>query len=449
MIPLWIAASLAAPTLDEVLLSADRHFPTILAATANLDAASGDRLSAGGAFDPRLQSGLEAGVYGKDTLVTRTSLTQATPAWGLDLIVGHQLGTGSFKPWDLGDETVDAGELTVDLALPLLSGGFTDSERTAIRVAIAREAEARARLELRRVEVARLAREAWFRWLGAGEKQRIAASAREVAAQVYRATQTRVAAGDLAAIEALDAERVLVERELRLVEAVRDTTVAAARLGLYLRDDAGQPAPPTNEAPPPLDGPEPASVELAAAISDALNTRPDLTAFARQIDAASSRLQLAKVSVLPKLDFKAGLIQPLSYGDKTEVKVGAALDVALAQRAARGRLDRARAELAGVDAEAALLRDRIAADVTAAVTVLTAAAEREALATRQVGLAKQLEDAARRGFEAGDRSLFDVYLREQATLAAATTRVDAWVDRRIAWAELLLVTGRRDDDATP
>jgi hypothetical protein len=101
----------------------------------------------------------------------------------MDVAVGHQLGTGTFKTWE-GDGTGPSGELTFDLALPLLSGGFTDSDRTALIVSVTRRAEAEARVEARRIEAARAARDAWYKWLGAGEKMRIATSAADVAQRV-------------------------------------------------------------------------------------------------------------------------------------------------------------------------------------------------------------------------------------------------------------------------
>jgi len=152
---LLLLTALAAdvPTLDDVLASTERHFPTVIAAVAEADATTADLVGARGAFDPRLTSALSAGVVGKDQLITSSTISVPTTLWGMDLAVGHHLGTGTFKSWE-GDATGPSGELAFDLALPLLAGGFTDSDRTALVVSATRNAEALARVEARRIEAA-------------------------------------------------------------------------------------------------------------------------------------------------------------------------------------------------------------------------------------------------------------------------------------------------------
>lgn len=441
---LFLLTALASevPTLDAVLASTERHFPTVVAAVADAEAATADLLGARGAFDPRLTSALSAGVVGKDQLVTSSTISVPTTLWGMDLAVGHHLGTGTFKSWE-GDGTGPSGELAFDLALPLLAGGFTDSDRTALVVSATRRAEAEARVEARRIEAARAARDAWYKWLGAGEKLRIATSAADVAQRVAAGTQTRVERGDLAPIELLDAQRVLAERQVRVVEAQRDVTIAAARLGLYLRDDAGQPLPPLEHAPPALEPPAAVTTTADEALQAALASRPELAILRQRAEAAQARVRLATVSLMPKLDLKLGLDQPLDKDEKTELKIGALLDVPLLQRTSRGRFDRSWAEQQIVQAETQLAADRVAVEVRTALTTLQTASERVALVEQQAKLAAQLEDATRRGYDAGDRSLFDVYLREQSRLSAESGRVDALVDRHLAEAELLAVLGQR------
>ncbi|HMV67507.1 MAG TPA: TolC family protein, partial [Myxococcota bacterium] len=178
------------------------------------------------------------------------------------------------------------------------------------------------------------------------------------------------------------------------------------------------------------------------ALSLAVARRPDLAALDARVVAADAKARLARVSVLPKLDLKLGLDQPLDGGGP-ELKVGGLLDVALPQRAARGKLDRSLQEQRVVAIERGYLADRVETEVRAAWTVLDAAHARVTLAGELARLASELEAAVRTGFDVGDRSLFDVYLREQATLAARAQWVDAVTDRHVAEAELLAVTGGR------
>ena len=74
------------------------------------------------------------------------------------------------------------------------------------------------------------------------------------------ATRARIAQGDLPEIDAVDAERVRVERMGQVIKAERDLQAAAFSLGLYLRTPDGRPAPPTEARPPALPTPEMASL---------------------------------------------------------------------------------------------------------------------------------------------------------------------------------------------
>src|SRR5690606_31627551 len=101
--------------------------------------------------------------------------------------------------------------------------------------------------------------EAYFAWVAAG--RRLDVIERILALAETRLTQVRgrAAEGAIAPVDAIEAEHaVFVRREMRL-GAQRALEASALRLGLFVRDDAGSPAPPSPgalpsdlELPPPI-----------------------------------------------------------------------------------------------------------------------------------------------------------------------------------------------------
>jgi cobalt-zinc-cadmium efflux system outer membrane protein len=445
MMAWWLVAALAGePTLEEVLVSVDAHFPLLLAAEAEVAAAEGALLASRGWFDPVLGASAGGAVGRYEQVWGSASVGARTAAWGLGLDAGWTLGVGDFPAYAQARETLDRGELFVDARLPLLKGGWTDEGRTEVTLSRAGVAEAEAKLTGKRIDYAFAAREAWFKWVGAGEKLAVAESQRDVAIAQLDAVDRRIAQGDLAAIDRVDAQRVLAERELKVRELQRDLAVAALKLGLFLRADDGSPAPPTGP-PPRLPESDGAVEAVDAAVARALAARPELLALAAKADAVAAKVRLARVSVLPKLDLKAGVAQelPTEETKPVEVKVGAELALPFALREGRGKLEAALADRARVTAEQRYAADRISAEVRSAWEMMEAARDRLALAVEQVGYSRELEVATRRGFELGDRTLFDLYLREQSRLKAELDRVDVAVELHLAAAALLAATGAR------
>jgi outer membrane protein TolC len=232
---------------------------------------------------------------------------------------------------------------------------------------------------------------------------------------------------------------VLAERAVKLRELERDLHIAAQKLGLYLRDEAGAPAPPTAD-PVPLPDPTAAEPDLDALLAEALTRRPELLSLAAYQDALRVSLRLARVSLLPKLDLKLSAEQDLPGPDDAdeplELKFGGEFSLPLALRAGRGKVDAVQAKLAALDAERAYAVDTVTVEVRTAAEALAAARDRLALVQRQVELARQVEAATRTAFALGDRTLFDLYLREQSTLKAELDEVEVLVELHVAEAAL-------------
>jgi outer membrane protein TolC len=101
------------------------------------------------------------------------------------------------------------------------------------------------------------------------------------------------------------------------------------------------------------------------------------------------------------------------------------VDLPVQQRVADGNIMTAEANLQRIAADFQLANDRIAAEVKDSLSALEAAAQRLALARKQLEMAQELENGERTRFEVGDSNLMFVNQRELARGDAAITGADA------------------------
>lgn len=447
MIWLLTVALAAGPTLDEVLASVDAHAPLLLAADADVQAAEGRLRQAKGAFDPFLYMDFEnrSGPY--DYNLGQARVQQRTGLWGLSIDGGYRIGTGNIPVYYQNDKTLQGGEVGVKLRLPTLAGGPTDAARTAVRVSEAGLAEAEARFLRQRVRLGREARIAWARWLAAGARLRLNLELLRAAEDAEDLVQKRVQRGDLPPLDRLDQQRVRLERAAVVEAARRDLAVAAALLGLFLRDSSGQPAPPPDDLIPPSFPAATADAMRPEAdiVDQALNDRPEIESL-RQIQAQiGARLRLARTELLPRLDLLVGVSQDLpASGDTTEpvdLSVGAAFGFAIPRRTAFGRVDSEQAARVRVNAELDWFVDQVRAEVASALAALRAALARVRITQEDAELAEELVAVTRRRYELGDVNLFEIYLREQTALAARLRYIDAQLEVLVAQADLNAAVG--------
>jgi outer membrane protein TolC len=182
----------------------------------------------------------------------------------------------------------------------------------------------------------------------------------------------------------------------------------------------------------------------------ALEHRPELRRLEAQRAQARLELDLAQNQLLPQLDVIAQVSQDFGSSfsmydtrGRTELSAGVAIEVPIVMRQQMGRLRAAEAALARIEAQRAFARDRVLADVRDAVAQLRAALQRTEMATREVQVAMQVEQAERERFRQGDSNIFLVNQREQARAEAEQRRIDAITDWLRARAAFRAALGER------
>jgi len=437
--------------LAEVMAVLAATHPQLEAARQRQRAAEGDAMAARGGFDPVLRARgqyVPIGAFPRGTV--DVELRQPTPLWGLSVYGGWRVGLGSFAVYDLRGKTAASGEVRAGVNLPLWQGGAIDRRRADVRITALAQDAAAAEFEARAIELERAAGRAYWAWLGAGLRLDVQRGLLALAEDRDEGLRKQIVAGGVPAVEGIDNRRAIVDRGARIVAAERALQQAAFELARHLRDVDGEvQAPAPTRLPGAFPEPQrPGSDGLEQLIRDAWTRRPDLRRLVLQHETAAVELKLARNNRSAKIDLDAyaakdiGALDPAyAYLRPAEFVASVSVELPLALRGARGKLRRAEAELARIDAELRMARDVVALELRDAHSALVAAHARVGLAREQLAAAHELEQAERSRFRLGDSTLLLVNLREQAATDAALQELDALGEYHRATVDLRAAAG--------
>ena len=422
-----------------VAASARENYPAVLAARAEQDAAIGRRLSAQGAFDTQVESGLRTrleGFYSGDILETK--VTKPLAPFGAEVFGSYRLAQGDFPIYEDLAFTNQGGEAKVGVIFNILRGRSIDGRRASLRRGELAVAEASIDVVLTQIEVQQGALSAYWNWVTEGRVLQIYEELLEIAENRATALQRQVDSGARAAIDVTEnAQNVTRRREL-VRGAERDLALAAVALSLYLRDEDGQPVTPTRD-----DLPQRSDLPTRGRAEIDLSARPDLQLF----DIARQRIEverdLAENDLQPELRFALegsndfGAIGPGGVSrDPAEVIAGVTFSVPFGRREAKGRLRSSNAELRALEEERRLARDLVRQELTNLDISVRAAEDIVQLTRTEAGQAQTLLEAEVSRFENGASDFFLINLREQTAASARIRQAEAeetYARRTIAW----------------
>ncbi len=436
--------------LEEVLESVEQHYPILVAAQLEREIAAGQLQQARGGFDTMLNAeGITAprGFYQNDR--ADLSLEQSLSPWGIEILGGYRLGVGDFADYDKDLLTNEDGELRLGARVPLLRNRAIDERRAGLRKAKLGVEGAEPTVLEQRIQVRRLAELAYWEWLSAGEKDRIALSLIQLASDRQESLRGTAEEGLIAEIVLVDNERLLAERRAIRIGTERRLQQAAIELSLYLRDPSGRPMIPGPErlpaSFPSLSDP---GVDVEADIELARSVRPELQRLQIEREARSVEIERTRNATLPGLDFSVAASQdygePVSVPDdksEFELKAGLFMKVPLQRRGARGKLRAQEAKLGQFDQKIRLVGDEIAAEVRDAHSAWLQAWRRYEQAARSLDLARELEEAEGIQVTEGNSDLLRLNIREQQTAQAASFLVDVMTEYWEARAKYIAAIG--------
>lgn len=434
-------------TLADVIASLYHSFPEIQQARQLQSIATGDLTYAYGTYDTYFKADSlsePTGFYRN----YRNGLGFARRTWwGGYLSAGYRIGRGYYQPWYKERQTDDAGEFKVAAIQPLLRGRAIDAERVAVFQASLQQQAALPRLQQTILESSRQAIDLYWRWVSYGS---ITQSQRELLAVAERRGQqyqVGVAAGKFAEIDLILNQQLIAERNASVLKAEQMFRDVSFKLGLYLRDEVGQPMTPDRRWLPkqfPDVDPQP-PFDLRSELAAAISRRPEPELLQLELRSTGYDRRLAQNDLLPDFDFVAEASQDMgeratSANDKGEFElvVGFHSEVPIQRRKARGKIQSTGAKLIQIDQKLRLTYDKIAVE-------LQTQSNRLQLATQivnqtQIALEASLETLQRYrfAFDSGKIDLIYLNLLEVKVNETEIKLIEAQREWFVALAELQL-----------
>lgn len=399
------------------------------------EVAEAELMAARGGFDPYLSAygALRTGGYYELRRVD-VELRQPTPLWGAEVYAGYRYGRGDDPeryPSYYDDQTLGGGELRAGVVVPLWRDGPFDARRAARARAELRIEQAQDTREATELDLRQKAAEAYWKWVAAGRKLRVAEELLELATRRLDQTRARAAAGAIPEVDALEAERAVLTRQSSVIAARRGLEASALVLGLFVRDSSGDPRPPdASRLPDEL--PIPESIGAADVMFPAvLACHPRLRAARASLRVTDVDRDLARAQRGPRIDLGLEISRDLgqsdvdSLGGGTEFESKVRFAMPLLLRGERGRLEATEQRYLAESEELRLMEDGIRAELGDAASQWNAARERFDIAVRLVDVMRRLAIAEERRFQVGATDLLVVNLREQSLAEAELSLVDA------------------------
>lgn len=421
-------------SLDAVLSSVRQCYPEIDIAIGELEAANGKVLASWGEFDQVFSAhtiSQPLGFY----QTYRNGVGLSRPLYqGGEVYGTYRIGDGNFEPWYGERETNEGGELKAGFSLPLLKDRAIDGRRAKLFATGYQRDQLNSNVEARMLMFQRIATQAYWDWVSAGQAVQIQQRLLQLADQRVGQIKTRVAAGDLARIAQIDNDRLIAKRKNSLIKARRQLEKTAIKLSLFWRDDSCNPTIPTDELVPDA-FPESQSIsddQLSNDIQTALSVRPELSELAAARKEACTELRYARNLTLPKLDVKGFAGQDLggaasSKGDKTpfELQLGVLAEVPLQRREGIGKSRAAQGKLKQIDAKIGFTCDKIRSEIQDAASGVNAAQDQIAQSRENLRLTRKSLELGRISFEEGDIDLLSLNIYESAVADAELQLLEA------------------------
>ena len=368
---------------------------------------------------------------------------------------GYRIGRGDFAEYDKKGQTLTDGEFRAGVNVPLLQGGRIDQRRLAVwRARIDRD-RADPGVLRKRLEATRKAANAYWKWVAAGQKFEVARRLLALAENRQDGVALAVSEGELAEIALTENRRLIVERQAILVGAERGLQESSILLSLYYRDAEGTPLV-VGIDELPREFPNPRNPDQMLADDDievAIGRRPEVRSLELQRTRLELDLELARNTLLPKLD--AGVLASQDIGDEVsnpddkgpfEFDAFVSFELPVQRRKAKGTTRANEAKIAKLDRNLQFVKDRIAVEVQDAASRLRQSFRRVGQVRENVELAGRLEEAERIQLREGESDLLRVNLREQQTAAAASAMIDVLAEHFRAMAEYRAVLGMPYDE---
>lgn len=436
-------------TLMQVWRLATDNHPAVRLARSQLEQATADARTARGAYDPSLSASWEQKNFGGSLYFDYLKGTATVPTpLGFDFKLSYESANGRYINPER--RTQSPGLLSFGVSLPVGQRWLVDERRTALHVA--RESERIAAADFRAASnrVILEATRDYARWTEAHRRTKIAREGAAMARARYEFTRTRVASGEAAPMDTVEALLEVQRRNSTLAESDQLQFNARAALALHLWDAAGRPIALSPNGVPS------SSIPVDIALPHELLPRfvqqhPDVLRASSRVaqTRAQQQLSAAQRVPLPALELFAlsssdqfPLGNSVQYGARADnLKRSASLTVPLLMLKERGRAASASARYRQSVIDQSRLELLISTNISVAFREMQTAQQLLALQRAIVANSELLVRGEDTRFRNGESTLLVVMIRERSLLDEMLRLVALELRLLTAFAERVALTG--------
>lgn len=425
-----------AMSLEEVLRSSSRHYPSIQKSRAGLEAQEGKVQAARGAFDWELNqkaisriSGYYEGDY-VESQITRRLSDSATRIYG-----GYRVSQDGFPVYEDQNVTLSGGEFNAGVALSLWRNRIIDEERFSVTDAELERKQKNYDLLLTQFSVQYDAMQAYLDWVAAGRTLTIAENLLLLAKKRQDGFKTRASKGDIADIFVTENQQYIAKRSADVNDATRMLDNYALKLSLFWRDNEGNPIKPSRkDLPKDFPSLSTPSIDIDRQIERARELRPELIKIDLGLKRERNKLLLSENKRMPKVDFIAqggrDIGTGLNASDRArrggnEGKIGLNISIPLQTNTGEGLMRQSQATIRQLEQEQRLLNDQIASEIQMAANNYHVAGKNVTLAKQEASIAETMEKSERERFNSGAADFFVLNMREERAAEARRKVVES------------------------
>ena len=436
--------------LSDVIASTYRAFPLLQIARLQSGVASGQQVSAWGAYDTKLEYySLSQPVGFYETF--RNGIGVARQLWwGGYVSAGYRTGRGSFEPWYKERETNGGGEFKVALMQPLLQGRAIDPQRVELFQANLRRQAVDPEIQSQILFAGREASAAFWNWVEVGNVLKAQERLLQIAMKRGEQLEFALTKGQSSRLEVAQNAQVIEERIIKVNDTKQKFRDTAFKLSLFLRDENGAPL-----LPPPewLPVDFPVITELPVGdfeqdFQNALASRPELLLINLEVQSLRWDVSLARNQTLPNVDLTIQTTQDVgrptnSINDKGDFQLEAGVigGVPIQRRKAFGKIQSTEAKLAQMAQKYEFQQNKIGIELQVARNALDIAQRNVVAARELLRLSNETLDLFRLEFKANRRDVFFLLGQEVKVNDSEVKLLEAERDFYIALADMQAALG--------
>lgn len=403
-----------------------------------------------GFFDPKITASHELKEFKKQTYFNNFSSEIKIPTWiGVDLKAGFERNAGAYI--NPKENTPPTGLLYAGLGIPIAQGLLFDQRRAVLQQAqyMSQILEAE-QIKIINKIVLEATKDYW-QWYAAYRQLQLARKGVELAQIRYHAVKMRIAQGDLAAIDSVEAKITVQERQVALNNSLVSWNNARLILSTHLWDQDDQPLELPENAFPALYLNELESTEpLETLLQYARENHPELVKLDLKIKQLEVSRRLAIEMLKPTINLNYNFLAHSPFFDESNAgaffrnnyKYGIDFSFPLFLRKERAKLAQINLKLKQSRLELSQLNREILNQLNAIYNELINLRQQITLQEQMVNNYQRLLNGEQIKFFNGESSLFLVNSREAKFLEGEQKLIDFQFKYAKTFTELLWAAGR-------